>query len=185
MSNRTLIELNHDYCPNPRDDAALLDWARAMVRYMGGADPADLPQGVVRKHFRHHSEPCPMEAGPTGGVTAADLIALRRHLDRAAEQVSDLQGKVISTRSRFDADTFALAGDEVLPGYGVAEALDFQDFLVPVEVHAWAIVRRVWAVRVPIGDADGNHDGDEIMEFATKDEAEAFVKSVETPDATE
>lgn len=62
MSNRSLVELNHDYCPPYGDDAALLRWARAMAVYMGSADPDDLPAGVTRKHYRHHSEPCPMEA---------------------------------------------------------------------------------------------------------------------------
>lgn len=61
MSNRSLVELNHDYCPPYGDDAALLRWARSMAAYMGSADPDDLPAGVTRKHYRHHSEPCPMD----------------------------------------------------------------------------------------------------------------------------
>lgn len=57
MSNRTLIELNHDFCPN---DAILLEWAKSMQTYMRSGDPADLPEGVTFKHMRHHSQPCPL-----------------------------------------------------------------------------------------------------------------------------
>lgn len=60
MSNRSLLEINHDY--TPRDDAALLEWAKAMHQYMRAASPDYLPHGVTRKHYRHHSEPCPVEA---------------------------------------------------------------------------------------------------------------------------
>lgn len=61
MSNRSLLELNHDYAP-PRDDAALLRWARQVRDYLSCADPGLLPPGVTRKHYRHHSEPCPVAA---------------------------------------------------------------------------------------------------------------------------
>ncbi len=60
MSNRTLVELNHDYSPGTSDDA-LLRWARAMRTYFGSGDKRDLPQGVTFKHIRHHSEPDPMK----------------------------------------------------------------------------------------------------------------------------
>jgi hypothetical protein len=59
MSNRTIVELNHDYCP--RDDAVeLMEWALRMRYYMGNADPALLPNGVTFLHYRHHSEPSPL-----------------------------------------------------------------------------------------------------------------------------
>lgn len=60
MSNRSLVELDHDYCL-PDDDAKLLAWARAMRTYMRAADPDQLPDGVVRKHYRHNSDPCPID----------------------------------------------------------------------------------------------------------------------------
>lgn len=59
MSNRSLLEFNHDYCP-PNDDAACLALGRALRDYMRAANTAALPPGVVQKHFRHHSEPCPL-----------------------------------------------------------------------------------------------------------------------------
>lgn len=62
MSNRSLVELNHDFCPNPRDEAAVVRWAMGLIHYMGSADPDDLPRGVTRKHYRHHSEPCPIDS---------------------------------------------------------------------------------------------------------------------------
>jgi hypothetical protein len=57
MSNRTLVELNHDCCPREGD---LIKWARAMKTYMSSGDPRELPQGVTLKHMRHHSEPDPL-----------------------------------------------------------------------------------------------------------------------------
>lgn len=70
MSNRSLVELNHDFCPLS-DDAKLLAWAKAMQSYMRGADVRELPRGVVRKHYRHHSDPDPMV-----GRTTPDAIRL-------------------------------------------------------------------------------------------------------------
>lgn len=32
------------------------------MAYMRAADPTELPQGVEFRHYRHHSEPCPIEA---------------------------------------------------------------------------------------------------------------------------
>lgn len=58
MSNRTLVELNHDYCPG--DDSARLEWAKAMRLYMGSGNKEHLPRGVTFKHMRHHSDPDPM-----------------------------------------------------------------------------------------------------------------------------
>ena len=58
MSNRTLIELNHDYCPI---DIACEGWGRAIQNYMTSGDPAHLPEGVTFKNIRHHSTPCPLE----------------------------------------------------------------------------------------------------------------------------
>ena len=62
MSNRTLVELNHDFCPEPGSsgDAKLIQWARAMRNYMRSGNKADLPYGVTFKHRRHHSDPDPM-----------------------------------------------------------------------------------------------------------------------------
>ena len=59
MSNRSLIELNHDYCPH--DDAGYLALGRALAAYMRGGDREELPNGVTFKHMRHHSNPDPME----------------------------------------------------------------------------------------------------------------------------
>ena len=56
MSNRTLVELNHDYCP--REDE-LLAWAKAMRDYMTSGNIESLPAGVTLKYFRHHSDPEP------------------------------------------------------------------------------------------------------------------------------
>ncbi len=53
MSNRTLIELNHDYCPQNED---CLIWAEQMQGYMHSGDKRHLPDGVTFIEMRHHSE---------------------------------------------------------------------------------------------------------------------------------
>jgi DNA-binding response OmpR family regulator len=58
MSNRTLVELNHDF-RSDRNDAELLEWAHRMHAYMRSGDPDYLPYGVTFLNRRHHSEPCP------------------------------------------------------------------------------------------------------------------------------
>ena len=60
MSNRTIVELNHDFCPG-RSNQALLEWAAKMADYMRSGDKSRLPYDVTFKHMRHHSEPDPME----------------------------------------------------------------------------------------------------------------------------
>jgi hypothetical protein len=75
MSNRTLVELNHDYCPTGSGfkDSDLIKWATAFVRYMQSGEKNYLPKGVTFKHMRHHSEPEPV-AG------AADVEKLAREI---------------------------------------------------------------------------------------------------------
>ena len=67
MSNRSLLEFNHDYCP--RDEASCLALGMALQSYMRGADVDFLPPGVERKHYRHHSQPDPMEGRETSPNT--------------------------------------------------------------------------------------------------------------------
>lgn len=41
---KTVVELNHDFCP---DDRLLLEWAKAMQAYMRSGDRDKLPFGVT------------------------------------------------------------------------------------------------------------------------------------------
>jgi hypothetical protein len=61
MSYRTLLEMNHDLGPDARDDDALLRWARQLAIYRGSGNPSDLPDGLIYKWTRHHSDPCPFD----------------------------------------------------------------------------------------------------------------------------
>lgn len=70
MSNRTLIELNHDYCP--RDYAEAAEFGRQIANYMRCGGKEHLPDGVTWKHMRHHSEPCPGTAPRGDGIKATD-----------------------------------------------------------------------------------------------------------------
>jgi hypothetical protein len=71
MSNRSLLEFNHDHCPRNDDDCLKL--GRALRDYMRAADTRELPCGVIRKHYRHHSDPCPVDCLP-------DLLAALKYL---------------------------------------------------------------------------------------------------------
>ncbi len=61
MSQRSLIEFNHDFSPRG-DDAALLAWANAMLIYLASGDPRHLPAGAVLLARRHHTETYPTTA---------------------------------------------------------------------------------------------------------------------------
>ena len=64
MSNRTMLEINHDFAP--RNDEELLRWAKAMDFYLSSGDPDLLPGGVTWFGMRHHSSDCPMGEPPRG-----------------------------------------------------------------------------------------------------------------------
>ncbi len=57
MSNHTLLEFNHDYCPKLEDAQK---WAEGIIIHMRTGDISSLPQGVKFRHMRHHSEPDPL-----------------------------------------------------------------------------------------------------------------------------
>ncbi len=56
MSQRSLLEVNHDHAPGP-SDAELLTWARQLTGYIRSGDERYLPRGIQLKHRRHHTEP--------------------------------------------------------------------------------------------------------------------------------
>ncbi len=56
MSNRSLIELNHDYTLEATDEAALLEWAREIHRFMRTLEVDDLPLGITYYQTRHHED---------------------------------------------------------------------------------------------------------------------------------
>lgn len=64
MSNRTMLEINHDF--TLRNDDQLLAWAKAMDRYLASGDPELLPDGVTWFGMRHHTDDCPMGEPPKG-----------------------------------------------------------------------------------------------------------------------
>jgi hypothetical protein len=59
MSNRSLLEFNHDNLPE--GDAETLAWANQLRAYLATGDRTALPRGVAFKHSRHHADPCPMD----------------------------------------------------------------------------------------------------------------------------
>lgn len=58
MSNRSLLEFNHDF--SPTTDVGYYKLGLALANYMRAADERELPPGVIRKYYRHHTHP---EAG--------------------------------------------------------------------------------------------------------------------------
>jgi hypothetical protein len=63
VSNRTLLEFNHDYAPKGDE---VESFAHAIARYLRSGDPTLLPRGVTYFGMRHHSTPCPLGEPPRG-----------------------------------------------------------------------------------------------------------------------
>jgi hypothetical protein len=74
VSNRSVLEFNHDHCPT--NDAECLALGRAMQAYMRGADVRELPPGVRRYDYRHHSDPD--HAATLAGLRDGSLVAVPR-----------------------------------------------------------------------------------------------------------
>lgn len=54
VSNRTIIELNHDYCPHNEKDAK--EFGIRLWLYIRSGDSTLLPLGVRSFGMRHHTE---------------------------------------------------------------------------------------------------------------------------------
>jgi hypothetical protein len=63
MSQRSMLEFNHDYCPSAGDEAAFV---HALVSYLRSGDPGQLPRGVTWFGRRHHSDECSLGEPPLG-----------------------------------------------------------------------------------------------------------------------
>ena len=63
MSNRTLIEINHDICRPDEWSSNELAALAHYIKFSSDENAATLKRmGITVKHFRHHTEPCPTEA---------------------------------------------------------------------------------------------------------------------------
>lgn len=60
MSNRSLIEINHDFAPKA-DPEHLEGWAERWLDFIRSGDANNLPQGVTLLWERHHSQGCPVQ----------------------------------------------------------------------------------------------------------------------------
>ena len=65
MSNRSMLELNHDEMPTVSGEV-LVAWAEMMAAYFRSGDPKHLPRGATFFNMRHHSEECPLGDPPRG-----------------------------------------------------------------------------------------------------------------------
>jgi hypothetical protein len=64
MSNRTMVEINHDYYPGSKGEEDA--WLINMLAYLRSGNPRNLPDGVTFFNLRHHSERCPLGEPPFG-----------------------------------------------------------------------------------------------------------------------
>ena len=64
MSNRTMLEINHD--TTPYTDEQKKQWVEEMCGYLSSGDPYYLPNGVTWFGMRHHSDKCPLGEPPKG-----------------------------------------------------------------------------------------------------------------------
>lgn len=78
MSQRSLLELNHDLGPSSNDAAAIWRWVHQLLTYRNSGDPADLPEGLTWKWRRHHSDPCPFD----------EPLAFERRYGRTAKKLN-------------------------------------------------------------------------------------------------
>ena len=65
MSNRSMLEFNHDFHIGETDQE-ILEWARKMKYYLSSGDTELLPRGVTWFGMRHHTTACPMGEPPRG-----------------------------------------------------------------------------------------------------------------------
>jgi hypothetical protein len=84
MSNRSLVELNHDFGPG-EDDA---DWARSIRRFLRASDKDELPQGVTFLWQRHHTDPCPVRERPR--ISSEVIRIVERQIRRLHAEVKSL-----------------------------------------------------------------------------------------------
>ena len=68
MSNRSLLEFNHDCYPDSGEEQAWLD---GLLAYLRSGQQKDLPRGVKFCYMRHHSEPCPLDKPVSPPVKSA------------------------------------------------------------------------------------------------------------------
>lgn len=99
MSNRTIVELNHDYSPRPEK---LQEWAEAIKTYLRSGDKSFLPQGVTFISMRHHSEPSTI---PTVRELALSRLSVKYQEDGKWRINYTMQnGSVIAVVNRHSAE---------------------------------------------------------------------------------
>lgn len=64
MSNRSMLEFNHDY--SPHGDDQINEFCAGIRDYLRSGDPKLLPYDVTWFGMRHHSDPCPLGDPPRG-----------------------------------------------------------------------------------------------------------------------
>lgn len=101
MSQRSLLEFNHDKIPSDFD--ACVTWADKLLNHLRSGDCKDLPDGVASLWSRHHSEPCPVEAC---GENQDKLDNCRMLIQRLAKRLAKSEAKG-------DADLAAKALDYI------------------------------------------------------------------------
>lgn len=96
MSQRTLVEINHDMA-----DFSDQEWVAKFRQYISSGSPVLLPKGVTFFYRRHHSEDCPMGDPPRGWsntdlpkdlipVMKRSRLALAARLRKMALEAADL-----------------------------------------------------------------------------------------------
>ena len=109
MSNRSIIELNHDYPPTQRGGK---EWLDAMARFYASGDPRDLPDGVTWFGTRHHSEPCPL--GHKRAIPTPSRHAFTVTLHRAPDWPPDVHAAAQVYEKAMTAVARATHADELI-----------------------------------------------------------------------
>lgn len=112
MSNRSLLEFNHDYCP--ANDAECLALGKAMQSYMRAADGRELPPGVRRYDYRHHSDPD--HAAVVADLRSGEMVAVPKRaltivMDRINARYSSYEPDALDHAASAINKTLAAAKD--------------------------------------------------------------------------
>jgi hypothetical protein len=61
MAEFVLLEVETSRTPDPKDTAAVLEWAREIIYSLGHCDPNEMPYGVHQKWERAKGDLCPID----------------------------------------------------------------------------------------------------------------------------
>lgn len=129
MSNRTMLEFNHDFAPTK---AHIETWGMCIAEYLRSGDPSSLPSGVTFFGMRHHTQPCPMGDPPRGW----------RNDEPQTEKAREMDYQEAKTFIEQDGESVVLDSNQMATVQEVLTAVTTLPGLWP-QIRAWMMARNV------------------------------------------